>query len=66
AVISGPTKLIGADIRVPDLRGGFSHVVAALAAEGESNVSNVQLISRGYERFLQKLEDLGADFTFEA
>jgi UDP-N-acetylglucosamine enolpyruvyl transferase len=26
----------------------------------------VQLISRGYERFLQKLEDLGADFTFEA
>ncbi|MGA1468816.1 MAG: UDP-N-acetylglucosamine 1-carboxyvinyltransferase [Aquiluna sp.] len=66
AVISGPTKLIGADIRVPDLRGGFSHVVAALAAEGESNVGNVQRISRGYERFLQKLEDLGADFTFEA
>ena len=66
AVVSGPTKLLGADIRVPDLRGGFSHVVAALAAEGESNVSNVQLISRGYERFLQKLEDLGADFTFEA
>src|SRR6056300_127389 len=66
AVISGTTKLIGADIRVPDLRGGFSHVVAALAAEGESNVSNVQLISRGYERFLQKLEDLGADFPFEA
>ncbi|MEK9578263.1 MAG: UDP-N-acetylglucosamine 1-carboxyvinyltransferase, partial [Aquiluna sp.] len=54
------------DIRVPDLRGGFSHVVAALAAEGRSNVSNVQLISRGYERFLQKLEDLGADFKFEA
>ena len=66
AVISGPTKLIGADIRVPDLRGGFSHVVAALAAEGQSTVSNVQLISRGYERFLQKLEDLGANFTFEA
>ena len=66
AAISGPTKLQAADIRVPDLRGGFSHVVAALAAEGRSNVSNVQLISRGYERFLQKLEDLGADFKFEA
>jgi UDP-N-acetylglucosamine 1-carboxyvinyltransferase len=64
AVISGPTKLQGADIRVPDLRGGFSHMVAALAAEGTSNVSNVQLISRGYEHFLQKLEDLGADFTY--
>ena len=66
AVISGPTPLRGADIRVPDLRGGFSHVVAALAASGTSNVSNVQLISRGYERFIQKLEALGADFQFEA
>ncbi|MEY4310369.1 MAG: hypothetical protein RLZ71_295, partial [Actinomycetota bacterium] len=37
AVISGPTKLHGADIRVPDLRGGFSHMVAALAADGTSN-----------------------------
>lgn len=66
AVISGPTELIGADIKVPDLRGGFSHVLAALAAKGTSKVTNVQLISRGYERFLTKLEDLGADFEFEA
>ena len=64
AVISGPTKLHGADIRVPDLRGGFSHIVAALAAEGISNVSNVQLISRGYEHFLDKLTALGAQFTY--
>ena len=64
AVISGPTKLHGADIRVPDLRGGFSHMVAALAAEGTSNVSNVQLISRGYEHFLDKLTALGADFSY--
>ncbi|MBP6043301.1 MAG: UDP-N-acetylglucosamine 1-carboxyvinyltransferase [Rhodoluna sp.] len=64
AVISGPTDLKGADIRVPDLRGGFSHMVAALAAEGTSNVTNVQLISRGYEHFLQKLTDLGADFSY--
>ncbi|MDG2496624.1 MAG: UDP-N-acetylglucosamine 1-carboxyvinyltransferase [Aquiluna sp.] len=65
AVISGPTPLRGADIRVPDLRGGFSHIVAALAAEGTSNVSNVQLISRGYERFIDKLQVLGADFSVE-
>ena len=64
AVISGPTELKGADIRVPDLRGGFSHMVAALAADGTSNVTNVQLIWRGYEHFLQKLTDLGADFTY--
>jgi UDP-N-acetylglucosamine 1-carboxyvinyltransferase len=64
AVISGPTPLTGADIEVPDLRGGFSHMVAALAAKGVSNVSNVQLISRGYEHFLDKLGDLGADFSY--
>jgi len=64
AAISGPTELHAADIRVPDLRGGFSHMVAALAAKGTSNVTNVQLISRGYEHFLQKLTDLGADFTY--
>jgi UDP-N-acetylglucosamine 1-carboxyvinyltransferase len=63
AVISGPTKLVGADITVPDLRGGFSHVVAALAAEGKSTVSNIELISRGYEHFLDKLTALGADFV---
>jgi UDP-N-acetylglucosamine 1-carboxyvinyltransferase len=39
--------------------------VAALAAEGRSTVSNVQLISRGYERFIDKLAALGADFTVE-
>ena len=64
AVINGPAKLTGADIRVPDLRGGFSHMVAALAAEGVSNVTNVQLISRGYEHFLDKLKTLGADFEY--
>lgn len=64
AVISGPTALKAADIRVPDLRGGFSHMVAALAAEGTSNVTNVQLISRGYEHFLDKLAALGADFSY--
>lgn len=62
AVISGPTKLHGADVEVPDLRGGFSHLVAALAAEGTSRVSNVGIISRGYGDFISKLRLLGADF----
>ncbi len=60
AVINGPTPLHGANIRVPDLRGGFSHVIAAVAAEGESVVTNVGIISRGYEHLLDKLESLGA------
>ncbi|WP_164509818.1 UDP-N-acetylglucosamine 1-carboxyvinyltransferase [Gulosibacter massiliensis] len=65
AVISGPSQLHGADIQVPDLRGGFSHLIAALMAEGESRVSNVGIIARGYENFLSKLRGLGADFEIE-
>lgn len=65
AVITGPTVLHGADVEVPDLRGGFSHLVAALSAVGTSRVSNVGIIARGYENFLSKLEILGADFVLE-
>ncbi|MDR1392691.1 MAG: UDP-N-acetylglucosamine 1-carboxyvinyltransferase [Bifidobacteriaceae bacterium] len=60
AVISGPTPLYAADISVPDLRGGFSHVIAALAAQGRSSVTGIGLIDRGYEHFTTKLERLGA------
>ncbi|UCR89152.1 UDP-N-acetylglucosamine 1-carboxyvinyltransferase [Mycetocola spongiae] len=66
AVISGPSALKGANIAVPDLRGGFSHVVAALSAEGTSTVTNVGIISRGYENFITKLQQLGANFTLGA
>ncbi|HWT33148.1 MAG TPA: UDP-N-acetylglucosamine 1-carboxyvinyltransferase [Microbacterium sp.] len=62
AVINGPTPLHGADITVPDLRGGYSHVIAALTATGESVVRNVGIISRGYEKLFDKLAALGADF----
>ncbi|MFV0426311.1 MAG: UDP-N-acetylglucosamine 1-carboxyvinyltransferase [Beutenbergiaceae bacterium] len=62
AIISGPTPLRAADIVVPDLRGGFSHLIAALAAEGTSKVSGIELINRGYENFAGKLAALGAAF----
>jgi UDP-N-acetylglucosamine 1-carboxyvinyltransferase len=62
AVISGPTPLHGADVEVPDLRGGYSYLIAALAAEGESIVRNVGIIRRGYEKLFTKLDALGADF----
>ncbi|MDO4612754.1 MAG: UDP-N-acetylglucosamine 1-carboxyvinyltransferase [Actinomycetaceae bacterium] len=61
AVILGPTPLRGADIAIPDLRGGFSHLIAALAASGTSHVSGIGMISRGYENFIGKLRALGAD-----
>jgi UDP-N-acetylglucosamine 1-carboxyvinyltransferase len=65
AVIVGPSDLHGADIRVPDLRGGFSHLIAALTAKGQSTISNIGIISRGYEHLIDKLELLGADFVYE-
>lgn len=64
AVISGPTPLRAADITVPDLRGGFSHLIAALAAEGTSHVSGIDMISRGYEHFIHKLRSLHADIEY--
>jgi UDP-N-acetylglucosamine 1-carboxyvinyltransferase len=60
AVIAGPSKLHGADLAIPDLRAGFSHLIAALAAEGTSRVYGVNLINRGYEDFAGKLLALGA------
>lgn len=66
AVIQGPAKLHSADIEVPDLRGGFSHLIAALAAEGTSLVSGIDIIDRGYEHFMQKLQALGADAVKES
>ena len=60
AVIAGPSKLHAADLEIPDLRAGFSHLIAALAAEGTSRVYGVDLINRGYEGFESKLCALGA------
>jgi hypothetical protein len=60
AVIFGPTPLEGRDIDVPDLRGGFSHLIAALAAKGPSDVRGISLIDRGYADFRGKLTALGA------
>jgi len=61
AVICGPAKLEAAELSIPDLRGGFSHVIAALAAQGTSTIDRVEVINRGYESFTDKLTGLGAD-----
>ena len=61
AVIAGPSKLHAADLVIPDLRAGFSHLIAALAAEGTSRIYGVTLIHRGYEDFEGKLAALGAN-----
>src|SRR4029079_15071777 len=61
AVIAGPSKLHATDLVIPDLRAGFSHLIAALAAEGTSRVFGINLIPRGYEDFEAKLAALGAN-----
>ena len=60
AVVEGVEKLTGAPIQAYDLRAGAALVIAALAAEGESEISNVQYIERGYEDIIGKLRNLGA------
>lgn len=62
AVISGPKELHAAEITVPDLRGGFSYLIAALGAQGVSAIHGIDLIDRGYESFREKLSALGADY----
>ena len=61
AVVQGVDHLTGAPIQACDLRAGAALVIAALAAQGESEISCVQYIERGYERIVDKLRALGAD-----
>lgn len=61
AIIEGPVPLTGAQVNAIDLRAGAAVVLAGLAAEGRTEVSNVKYIDRGYEDFVGKLQSLGAD-----
>ena len=61
AVVEGVDHLTGAPIQACDLRAGAALVIAALAAQGTSEISCVQYIERGYENLVEKLRALGAD-----
>lgn len=63
AIIEGPVTLTGAQVNAIDLRAGAAVVLAGLAAEGKTEVSNVKYIDRGYENFVEKLQSLGADIV---
>lgn len=62
-VIKGPKALKSRNFSIPDLRAGFAYVMAALLAEGESFISNVDYLDRGYESLVGKLQSLGADIS---
>lgn len=61
AVVTGVKSLYGAKTDAPDLRGGAGLVAAALSAQGESEISSVEFIDRGYENIEAVLSELGAD-----
>ncbi len=60
AIINGAVKLQGAKVRATDLRAGAALVVAGLMAEGVTEISGLEHIDRGYERLVEKLNNLGA------
>lgn len=60
AVIQGRSGLSGAPVQATDLRAAAALVLAGLVAEGETSVSNLEYLDRGYENFEQKLAELGA------
>jgi UDP-N-acetylglucosamine 1-carboxyvinyltransferase len=60
AIVSGPTKLHGTPVRCIDVRAGAALVVAALAAEGTTEISDIYHLDRGYEALDEKLRSLGA------
>jgi UDP-N-acetylglucosamine 1-carboxyvinyltransferase len=63
AVIRGVEKLSGAPVRAPDIRAGAALVLCGLCAQGETIVYDDGHIERGYESFVAKLLDLGAEIT---
>ncbi len=62
-VVQGPTKLYGKRLVSPDLRAGIALVIAALIAEGKTEIDNIYQIDRGYERLDERLRAIGANIA---
>lgn len=60
AIVHGPTPLKAKEIHVPDLRAGFAYIMAALMAQGTSDVWGLQFLERGYPNLVETLQKLGA------
>ena len=60
-VYNGPTQLSGVPVKASDLRAGAALVTAGLMAEGQTEITNIEFILRGYSHIIEKLSDLGAD-----
>jgi UDP-N-acetylglucosamine 1-carboxyvinyltransferase len=65
AVVVGPSRLYAGVVESPDIRAGMALLIAALGAEGESHIYNIQQIERGYAAIDQRLRNLGARLSRE-
>jgi len=63
AVVTGACTLHGDKLVSPDVRAGMAMIIAAMAARGESVISNVYQVERGYENLTERLQSLGAHIT---
>jgi UDP-N-acetylglucosamine 1-carboxyvinyltransferase len=61
AIVRGVDRLVGAPVMATDLRASMSLILAGLVAEGETQVSRIYHLDRGYERLEEKLQGVGAD-----
>ena len=62
-IITGPTPLYGTEINSLDLRAGATLVIAGLIAQGQTVLKNAEVLDRGYEKLLERLNSLGADIA---
>ncbi|MDP2498256.1 MAG: UDP-N-acetylglucosamine 1-carboxyvinyltransferase [Candidatus Palauibacterales bacterium] len=60
AVVIGPARLYGSELESPDIRAGMALLLAAMAADGRSEIHNIRQIERGYENLEERLTALGA------
>jgi UDP-N-acetylglucosamine 1-carboxyvinyltransferase len=60
AIVTGPSRLRGERMESPDIRAGMAMLIAALCADGRSEIGNIRQIDRGYERIDERLRALGA------
>jgi UDP-N-acetylglucosamine 1-carboxyvinyltransferase len=63
AIVTGPCRLRGERLESPDIRAGMAMLIAALCADGRSEIGNVRQIDRGYERIDERLRDLGGQIA---
>lgn len=64
-VVYGPNKLFGKKLISPDIRAGIALIIAALVAQGETQIDNIYQIDRGYEALDERLRAIGADIKRE-